>query len=323
MPRLRYIDSFDKGYTRERDGDGWHYFDPDGKRVRAKNVIARLNALALPPAYEDAWYCPYPNGHIQAVGFDVKGRRQYRYHPDFSARKDADKHKRVLEFASKLPAIRKQIEKDIRRRDMSVERVVAGVVRLLDLGKIRVGNSQYARDNKSFGATTLRNRHAKVAGSRIKLEYMGKSGKLQQISIDDRRLSTIIRQCHDLPGQSLFQYVGDDGNLRPVTSSDVNDYLKRHAGEFTAKDFRTWGASVIAFGALVRTEGTISLKAMLTEVAAELGNTPAIARKSYIHPAVIEAVQAGAKKHRSLEIPRAARYISAEERGLIKFLGKA
>ena len=323
MPRLRYIGSFEKGYTRRRDGEAWAYFDPDGKRVRTKSVVSRLNSLALPPAYEDAWYCPFPNGHIQAVGFDAKGRRQYRYHPDFSARKDADKYARVLDFAAKLPAIRKQIEKDLRRRDMSVDRVVAGVIRLLDIGKIRVGNVQYARDNNSFGATTLRNRHAKVKGAKVVLEYVGKSGKLQRISIEDRRLSTIIKQCHDLPGQALFQYIGDDGGLRPVTSSDVNDYLKQHAGEFTAKDFRTWGASAIAFGALVRAGETITLKEMLVEVSAKLGNTPAIARKSYVHPAIIEAVQAGAAKRGVIKLPRATPYLDPEERGLIKFLSKA
>ena len=323
MPRLRYIGNFDKGYTRKREGEDWQYFDPDGKRVRAKSVIGRLNALALPPAYEDAWYCPYPNGHIQAVGFDAKGRRQYRYHPDFSSRKDADKYARVLNFAAKLPAIRKQIEKDIRRRDMSVDRVVAGVIRLLDIGKIRVGNAQYARDNNSFGATTLRNRHAKVKGAKVILEYVGKSGKPQRINIEDRRLSTIIRQCHDLPGQALFQYVAEDGCLRAVTSSDVNDYLKRHAGEFTAKDFRTWGASAIAFGTLVRADEAITLKEMLIEVASKLGNTPAIARKSYIHPAIIEAVQAGASARVAIKLPRATPYLAAEERGLIKFLSKA
>lgn len=322
MPRLRYIGSFDKGYTRQREGDGWQYFDPDGKKVRAKTIITRLNSLALPPAYENAWYCPYPNGHIQAVGLDAKGRRQYRYHPDFSSRKDADKYARVLDFAAKLTVIRKQVEKDIRQRDMSSERVVAGVVRLLDIGKVRVGNAQYAKANKSFGATTLRNRHVRVKGSRVMLEYIGKSGKLQQISIDDRRLSTIIKQCHDLPGQSLFQYVSDDGSLRPVTSSDVNDYLKRHAGEFSAKDFRTWGASVIAFSALLRTEGSISLKEMLVEVAAELGNTPAIARKSYVHPAVIEAVQAGSVGLKKFSLPRGNDYVTAEERALIIFLKK-
>ena len=323
MPRLRYIDNFEKGYTRRREGEAWAYFDPDGKRVRTKSVITRLNSLALPPAYEDAWYCPYPNGHIQAVGFDAKGRRQYRYHPDFSARKDADKYTRVLDFAAKLPAIRKQIEKDIRRRDMSVDRIVAGVIRLLDIGKIRVGNVQYARDNNSFGATTLRNRHAKVKGAKVILEYVGKSGKRQRMSIEDRRLSTIIKQCHDLPGQALFQYVGDDGGLRPVTSSDVNEYLKQHAGEFTAKDFRTWGASAIAFGALVRAGEAITLKEMLVEVSAKLGNTPAIARKSYVHPAIIEAVQAGATKRGVIKLPRATSYLDAEERGLIKFLSKA
>lgn len=322
MTRLRYIDSFDTGYSRKRDGDGWQYFDPNGKRVRAASVIARLNSLALPPAYEDAWYCAHPNGHIQAVGFDAKGRRQYRYHPDFSARKDADKYARVLDFAAKLPAIRRQVEKDIRKRDMSTERVVAGVIRLLDLGKIRVGNAQYARDNKSFGATTLRNRHAKIKGSKVMLEYIGKSGKAQRIRIEDRRLTTIIKQCQELPGQSLFQCVCENGSLRPVTSGDVNDYLKQHAGEFTAKDFRTWGASVIAFGALARMEGSISLKAMLTEVASELGNTPAIARKSYVHPALIEAAQAGSANALTSKMPRSTQYLSAVERGLIGFLKK-
>lgn len=319
MPRLRYIERFDQGYTRKRDGDGWRYFEPSGRAVRAKGVITRLNALALPPAYEDAWYCPYPNGHIQAVGTDAKGRRQYRYHPDFSARKDADKYARVLAFAAKLPAIRKQVESDIRRRDLSVDRVVAGVIRLLDVGKIRVGNVQYARENKSFGATTLRNRHATIKSNRVMLEYMGKSGKQQKISITDRRLCTIVKQCHDLPGQTLFQYLDDDGNTRPVTSGDVNNYLKTHAGDFSAKDFRTWGASVIAYSALARMKGDITLKEMLAEVAAELGNTPAIARKSYVHPAIIEAVQADGKRQDWVS-PRATAFLTAEERGLLKFL---
>lgn len=319
MPRLRYIERFDQGYTRKRDSDGWRYFEPNGLPVRAKSVIARLNALALPPAYEDAWYCPFPNGHIQAVGTDAKGRRQYRYHPDFSARKDADKYARVLAFAAELPAIRKQVESDIRRRDLSIDRVVAGVIRLLDVGKIRVGNVQYARENKSFGATTLRNRHATIKANRVLLEYTGKSGKQQKISITDRRLCTIVKQCHDLPGQTLFQYLDADGDTRPVTSGDVNNYLKTHAGDFTAKDFRTWGASVIAYSALARMQGDITLKEMLTEVATELGNTPAIARKSYVHPAIIEATQVDGKI-RDWTSPRATSHMTAEERGLLKFL---
>ncbi len=323
MTRLRYIERFDKGYTRKREGDNWRYFEPNGRPVRAKSIIARLNALALPPAYEDAWYCPYANGHIQAVGTDAKGRRQYRYHPDFSARKDADKYARVLAFAAKLPTIRKQVETDVRRRDLSVDRVVAGVIRLLDVGKIRVGNAQYARENKSFGATTLRNRHATIQGSRVMLEYMGKSGKPQRISITDRRLCTIVKQCHELPGQALFQYLDDNGDRHAVTSGDVNDYLKHHAGEFTAKDFRTWGASVIAYAALAQSEGEITLKDMLAEVSAELGNTPAIARKSYVHPAIIEAAQAGANKRPDWRLPRSTKYLTAEERGLLQFLKKA
>ncbi len=320
MTRLRYIERFDKGYTRKRSGDGWRYFESNGRAVGAKSVITRLNALALPPAYEDAWYCPHPNGHILAVGTDAKGRRQYRYHPDFSARQDADKYARVLAFAAKLPAIRKQVEHDIRRRDLSVDRVVAGVIRLLDVGKIRVGNVQYARDNKSFGATTLRNRHATITGSRVMLEYTGKSGKAQRIAITDRRLCNIVKQCHELPGQTLFQYLDDDGVRHPVTSTDVNDYLKRHAGEFSAKDFRTWGASAIAYGACARTAGEVTLKVILAEVAAELGNTPAIARKSYVHPAIIEAVQRGTHKPDDWALPRATKYMTADERGLMQFL---
>ena len=320
MARLRYIENFDIGFTRKRVGDGWLYFDPDGRAVRAKSVISRLEALALPPAYENAWYCAYTNGHIQAIGIDAKGRRQYRYHPDFSARRDADKYTRVLDFADRLPAIRRQVYADISRRNLSLNRVVAGVIRLLDVGKVRVGNTKYAVENKSFGATTLNNRHVQFRGSRVILEYVGKSGKEQRISINDRRLTTIIKQCRDLPGQTLFQYVDDEGTLRPITSGHVNDYLREHAGEFSAKDFRTWGASVIAYSALVRERGDISLKQMLAEVAAELGNTPAIARKSYVHPAIIEAAQSRATAGMTWKLPRPSKYLSAEERGLINFL---
>lgn len=323
MVRLRYIENFETGFSRKRIGDSSKYFDPDGRVVRAKSVISRLEALALPPAYEHAWYCPYPDGHIQAIGIDAKGRRQYRYHPEFSARRDANKYARVLDFAGRLPAIRRQIESDVCKRDLSLDRVVAGVIRLLDVGKVRVGNTKYARDNKSFGATTLNNRHVQLKGSRVILEYVGKSGKDQRISINDRRLSTIIKQCHDLPGQTLFQYIGNDGTLRPITSGHVNDYLRTHAGEFSAKDFRTWGASVIAYSALVRERGNITLKHMLEEVAAELGNTPAIARKSYVHPTIIEAAQSRIIDPMGWKLPRASKYMSAEERGLIDFLKRS
>ncbi|MEP7348871.1 MAG: DNA topoisomerase IB [Sphingorhabdus sp.] len=320
MVRLRYIDSFEGGYSRKRVKGGWQYFAANGRPVKSPAIIERLNALALPPAYTDAWYCPYPNGHIQAVGVDGRGRGQYRYHHDFIARKDAEKYGRCLNFAERLPAIRKRVERDIARRDISCDRVVAAVIRLLDMGRIRVGNAQYARANKSFGATTLRNRHASVRGSRVILDYLGKSGKQQRTSINDRRLSTIVKRCQDLPGQTLFQYVDSNDNLRPVTSGDINAYLKEHAGDFTAKDFRTWGASVIAFSALVRSKGKTTLKEVLHEVATELGNTPAMARKSYVHPAIIEAVQAGADPNFDGRLPRGTKYLSADERGLIEFL---
>ena len=291
MPDLRYVENFETGYTRERRGDRWQYLSPTGRAVTSARLVARLDAIALPPAYRDAWYCKDASGHIQATGVDDRGRLQYRYHADFRARQDAEKYGRCADFGSALPAIRKQIERDLARRDMSRERVVAAVVHLLDQGKIRVGNRAYAAANMSFGATTLRNRHADVRGERVTFSFIGKSGKAQRVSIEDRRLARIVKRCLAEPGQELFQYVDADGNQRAITSSDVNDYLRAYSDGFTAKDFRTWGASVIAFQVFVASKGHTSLKHVLAEVSEKLGNTPAIARKSYVHPAIIEAVQ--------------------------------
>jgi DNA topoisomerase I len=317
---LTYVEDFSKGYTRQRVRNKWHYFNGRGQRVTASHIVKRLDAIALPPAYDGAWFCASANGHIQAIGNDAKGRRQYRYHPQFIAQQDEAKYGRCLAFGHALPAIRKQVEIDISRQDMCLNRVVAAVVRLLDIGKVRVGNQAYANANKSFGATTLRNRHAQVKGGRILLDYVGKSGKQQRISIEDRRLSTLVKRCQDMPGQALFQYYDSEGNRHPVSSADVNDYLRAVSGAFTAKDFRTWGASVIAFTALVRASGEIRLKDMLDEVAAQLGNTPAIARKSYIHPALIEAAQSGDFPKSSRRLPRSSTRLSREERGLIVYL---
>lgn len=316
MPKIRMIDCSTPGFTRRQKGGDWRYFYPDGRLVKAKKLIQRLNAVALPPAYTDAWYSTDPDGHILATGIDRRGRKQYRYHPGYRATQEDQKYLECVAFGKALPKIRAAVEKDLAKRSLSLGRIVAAVVRLLDLGSVRVGNSEYAKANKSFGATTLRNRHAEVKGPKVRLEYVGKGGKVNRLSIEDRRLAGLVRQCLDLPGQQLFQYVTDDGSRCPVTSSDVNAYLRAHGGNFTAKHFRTWGASRIAYEEL-RAE-TPSLKAMLAVVSEKLGNTPAIARKSYVHPAIIEAVID--KKHPKDNLPKATRHLSQVERGLIKFL---
>lgn len=320
---LCYVDDALPGITRRRHGRYFAYFDAKGKRITDREEIDRLNRIGLPPAYHDAWLCPSPNGHIQAIGYDDRGRKQYRYHPEFRAAQEADKYNLCADFGRALPLIRARVENDLDHRTLDKETVVAAVVRLLDLGRVRVGNEGYAKANRSFGATTLRNRHAAVRGRRLKLEYRGKSGKMQRLTIDDARLSRLARRCQDLPGQHLFEYLDEKGAPHPVTSSDVNDYLREATGkDFTAKHFRTWGASVIAFKALVDRDGPpATLKAMLEEVSQALGNTPAIARKSYVHPALIELARAGDQEAIcSARLPRATKYLDSAERGLIAFL---
>ncbi len=320
---LCYVDDALPGITRRRQGRYFAYYDPDGKRITDREEIDRLNKIGLPPAYHDAWLCPSPHGHIQAIGYDDKGRKQYRYHPDFRAAQEADKYGLCADFGRALPLIRARVENDLANRSLDKDTVVAAVVRLLDLGRVRVGNEGYARANRSFGATTLRNRHADVRGRRLRLEYRGKSGKMQRLTIEDGRLSRIARRCQDLPGQHLFEYLDDEGEVHPVTSNDVNDYLREAtAKDFTAKHFRTWGASVIAFKALVDRDGpAATLKTMLETVSQALGNTPAIARKSYVHPALVELARAGDSKMLcAVRLPRATKYLSSVERGLIAFL---
>jgi DNA topoisomerase I len=241
MASLRYVESFDTGYTRERRGKSWQYLRITGRPVTSAKQKARLDAIALPPAYRDAWYCADSNGHIQATGVDDRGRLQYRYHAEFRAKQDAEKYGRCASFGAALPAIRKQHARDLARRGMSRERIVAAVVHLLDVGKIRVGNRSYAAANKSFGATTLRNRHAEVRGERVTLNFIGKSGKAQRVAISDRRLASIVKRCQAMPGQELFQFIDDEGSRRAITSTDINDYLRTYSDGYTAKDFRTWG----------------------------------------------------------------------------------
>lgn len=320
---LCFVDDGLPGITRKRHGRYWKYFDADGKRITDRDEIDRLNRVGLPPAYERAWFCPTPHGHIQAIGYDAKGRKQYRYHEHFRAQQDAAKYDGCARFGRALPRLRARVTEDLEKGSLTKDAVVAAVVRLLDLEHLRVGNEAYAQTNKSFGATTLRSRHAKLLGRTIKMRFKGKHGIERELTITDRNLARLVKRCHDLPGQNLFQYVDDSGEPQPVTSSDVNAYIKDAMGEeFTAKHFRTWGASVIAFEQLCKAgEQGISLKEILEPVAAALGNTPAMSRKSYVHPALIEAVKQNPRAPLGdLRCPRPTQYLTSAERGLIEFL---
>lgn len=327
MPRLKFADDTVPGITRKQvRGNKWAYFDGEGERIKERGEIDRLNAIALPPAYEKCWFSPDPNVHLLAIGYDARGRKQYRYHPDWRESREAMKFDLCLHFGEALPALRKRVAADLSTRKLGRDRAIASVVALLDTGAIRVGNECYARTNKSFGATTLRGRHAKIERGTLRLRFKGKSGKLQEIACDDAALVRCVRKMQDLPGQHLFQYLDEDGGAVPVHSHDVNEYLAETMGcgpggeGFTAKHFRTWAASTLGFS-LLHEEPGLSLKALLEEVAQRLGNTPAIARKSYVHPAVIAAAKgdAGARKLPE-HLPRSTQWMTREERGLLKFL---
>ncbi|MGN6268939.1 MAG: DNA topoisomerase IB [Sphingomonas sp.] len=317
-----YSDDNEPGITRKKVRHGWGYWDAEGKRITDRGEIDRLNAIGLPPAYTDAWFCPKPNGHIQAVGWDDKGRKQYRYHADYREAREAEKYELCAAFGARLPKLRKRVEADLRHRKMDKDRAVAAVVRLLDLGFVRIGNECYVQSNKSFGATTLRKRHADLDGRVLKLQYKAKSGKIRTLTIADGSLIRFVRNCQDLPGQHLFSWIDSDDESHAVTSSDVNAYIHDAMGDdFTAKHFRTWGASVIAFEALATAKRDISLKTMLEPVTAALGNTPAIARKSYVHPRLVDLAKSGQAAFRAgLKLPRTTKYLSRAERGLIAFL---
>lgn len=292
---LRYVDDAKPGLRRKRSGKGFRFLDAKGTPIRDADEIERLKSLAIPPAYTDVWICPHPNGHIQATGRDEKGRKQYRYHPRFREAREASKFHRIMAFAEALPGIRARIDADMGRRGLPREKVLATVVHLLETTLIRVGNDDYARSNKSYGLTTLRNPHVKVAGAEMRFRFKGKSGKEWSVSVRDRRVARIVKACQDLPGQELFQYIDDEGERRDVTSSDVNAYLREITGEdFTAKDFRTWAGTVLAALALREFEAFDSetlakknLRAAIEAVAARLGNTPTICRKCYIHPEIL------------------------------------
>jgi DNA topoisomerase I len=330
---LRYSTDARPGITRRRAGRGFRYRDVDGSTIRDRAVRARIAALAIPPAWTDVWICPWPNGHIQATGRDARGRKQYRYHAEWRSRRGSDKFERMIEFGHALPRLRRRCDRDLRRRGLPREKVLAAVVRLLELTLIRVGNDAYARLNRSFGLTTLRDRHATVAGGRIRFRFRSKSGAIHESDLRDQRLATIVRRCQELPGQELFQYVDEDGGVHDVASDDVNAYLREATGgDFTAKDVRTWAGTVLAFRAL-RAQETVDhgstarrqLVEAIRAAAERLGNTPAVARGSYVHPGLAEAHLDGGlgitRPRRGQDDEWAALPDRAEELALLRLLG--
>jgi DNA topoisomerase-1 len=298
---LRYVTGRAPGVRRSMGPLGFKYVDRDGRLIRSPTVLKRIRALAIPPAWTDVWICPDPRGHLQATGRDARGRKQYRYHPDWRAARDDTKYDRMLAFAAALPRVRARTSADLARPGLSRDKVLATVVQLLDKSLIRVGNDEYAKQNRSFGLTTLRDTHVDVRGPTLRFEFRGKSGVKHSVSVDDRRLARIVRQCRDLPGQELFQYLGDDGRRHRLGSADVNAYVKAITGEdFTAKDFRTWAGTVLACKALTGFEEAATMAAAkknvvkaIEAVAGVLGNTRAVCRKSYVHPAVLDAYMNG------------------------------
>jgi DNA topoisomerase I len=333
---LRYISDSRPGITRVRARAGFGYSHPDGSKVSDEETLTRIRKLAIPPAYENVWICPDPNGHLQAVGRDARGRKQYRYHPRWREVRDEGKYGKMLLFGKALPRIRAQVQKDLARHSMPREKVLAVIICLLETTLMRVGNEEYAKTNKSYGLTTLRNRHVKLeGGSRICFDFRGKHGAEHHVDLRDKRLASIVRRCQELPGQELFQYLDDNGTPHAVGSEDVNEYLRAIAGaEITAKDFRTWAATNLAALALreletfdSQTKAKRNVMQAVEAVSKMLGNTPAICRKCYIHPAVFDGYLDGsllqALKRRAdakLANPRAG--LKAEEAAVMGFLSR-
>lgn len=326
---LRYVSDTMPGIRRKRAGKGFSYVGPDGKVIRDGGTLVRIRSLAVPPAYTDVWICPHPNGHIQATGRDARGRKQYRYHPRWREVRDETKFGRMLAFSEVLPDIRRRVDEDLTQSGHSREKVLAAVVRLLECTGIRVGNDEYAKANRSFGLTTLRDKHVEVSGSTMRFDFRGKSGKPHSVALSDRRLARIVQRCQSLPGEELFQYVDDDGNRQAIGSGDVNDYLRQISGQdITAKDFRTWTgtiSAVAALRALGPVEGEREAKSAILKaidrVAGQLNNTRAVCRKYYVHPAVFETYAAGTMLEALGNGKRAAGAgLSEEERALVHLL---
>lgn len=325
---LKYVSTQDRGITRERSGRGFTYRSPAGCTLESAVTLDRIRSLAIPPAWTDVWICTKPRGHIQATGRDARGRRQYKYHPDWTTRRNLAKFDTLHKFGDALPAIRRRIDRDLRLRGLPRDKVAACILHLMDRTLIRIGNNEYARDNHSYGLTTILNRHAHVVGATIRLKFKAKSGSLCDVSIDSRRAARIVRICQELPGQELFCYRDEDGKVRNIGSADVNDYLSRAAGQtFTAKDFRTWGGTCAAVQALQKlgpasTRKPVDRKkiesAAIAAAAEALGNTVAVCRKFYVHPGLFDEYAAGRLSTAFSRAARApARRLSIGERALL------
>ncbi|CAB3761863.1 hypothetical protein LMG29542_04172 [Paraburkholderia humisilvae] len=326
-PGLRHVDDTRPGFTRKRLGHAFVYFDVNGKRIEDKTAIARINALAIPPAYCDVWICPDPRGHIQATARDARGRKQYRYHPQWRETRDADKFGRMAAFGRALPKIRARVERDLARSGMPREKVMAAVVHLLDTTLIRIGSVEYARENQSYGLTTLRKKHVTIRSGGVRFRFAGKGGVEHDVSIENPRVRRIVRRCAELPGHDLFQYVDEDGTRHTVGSADINEYLRAVSGaDFTAKDYRTWAGSVFAMAALRQlvcesaADARRHVVATVKEVATLLRNTPAVCRRCYIHPGVIAAFDAG--ELADLPPQSAKRRMKADELAYIALLAR-
>lgn len=317
---LKYIDAFKRGIRRTGKAPKAKYSFDGGRKVTDADTLLRIKALVLPPAWNDVWICPASNGHIQAVGVDARGRKQYRYHAAWTAAQESSKYEKVLRFAHALPQIRKTVQRDLRRRGLPREKVLAAVIAVMEKTLIRVGNEEYATSNHSYGLTTLHDKHANIKGGKVHFEFKGKSGVAHSIDLDDRRLAAIISRCRDLPGVELFQYLGPDGKVHDVKSSDVNDYLRLISGEdFTAKDFRTWAGTFLAAQALrefeafdSKTQAKRNVLRAIEAVARKLGNTKAVCRRCYIHPTVLDSYMDGALVK---QMARRARGMLSEDTG--------
>jgi DNA topoisomerase-1 len=326
---LVYTTDAQGGYRRRRLRNGFVYLTATGARLRDARILERIRRLAIPPAYTDVWVCRRANGHLQATGRDARGRKQYRYHPHWREVRDASKYHRMLAFADHLPALRTRVAADLRLEGLPRRKVLAALVRLLEVSLIRIGNEEYSRDNGSFGLTTFKNKHVQVRGERLQFRFRGKSGKFHDVRLDNARLARIVRRCQDLPGQSLFQFRNDDGKIESIDSGDVNAYIRElTSNDFSAKDFRTWAGTLLTAKALHAAgfaDGEAEAKARITaaivNVAQRLGNTPSVCRASYVHPAVIDAFV----KH-TLKLPRPTRRaqsrLSAQERALQRLLAR-
>ena len=333
--KLHYVTDRKPGIKRTLGEDGFEYFQPDGSRITDDAEIMRIRKLAIPPAYVDVWICRDRNGHLQATGRDARGRKQYRYHPRWRVVRDEAKYHRMLVFGQALPKIRAQVELDLALPDLPRRRVLAALVKLLEKTMARVGNEEYARDNQSFGLTTLRNRHTRVEGSRIRFDFRGKHGIDHHLTLQDRRLANIIKRCRELPGQHLFQFVDHDGEMHGITSDDVNQYLHEVSGEdITAKDFRTWAATNLAAMALRELErydteakNKKNVVQAVEAVAGLLGNTPSVCRKCYIHPAIFDgyldgSLLEGLKQRAEDVLEDTANGLTAEEIAVTAFLSR-